>query len=180
MTTRAVRRIVAGVLTAVALVLTAVAVPAAHADTAQLLSCVGSGSNTYQPGVTATPGLVTVSSRADYGPCVSTGSPQITSGHFAVTGAGIVSCFAGSFAITVTITWNTGETSTITAVGIVAQRPANEVVVVYQGTVTAGRFLGGAVVMTAALLNTTPELCFTPQGVTGTSGPATILITQVA
>jgi hypothetical protein len=177
--TTAVRRIIASVLTAAALVL-GVAMPAAHADTTQLLSCTGSGSNSYQPGVTATPRLVTVSSSAEYGPCVGAGSPEITSGHYAITANGIVSCFAGSFAITVTITWNTGETSTITAVGIVAQRPANEVVVVYQGTVTAGRFLGGAVVMTAALLNTTPEQCFTAEGVTGTSGPAAILITQTA
>ncbi|MFE2754308.1 hypothetical protein ACFXGA_20155 [Actinosynnema sp. NPDC059335] len=81
--------------------------------------------------------------------------------------------------ITVTITWNTGETTTVSAVGVVVLRPANEVVVVYQGTVTAGRFSGASVVMSAALVNTTPAQCFTAAGVTHTEGPAAIVVTDV-
>lgn len=83
-----------------------------------------------------------------------------------------------AFPSTFTITWNTGQTSTITAVGILVLRPANEIVVLYHGTVTAGTFIGATVLQTATLLNVTPEQCFTPEGVTGTSGPAAIAITQ--
>ncbi|KOV86325.1 hypothetical protein [Nocardia sp. NRRL S-836] len=68
-----------------------------------------------------------------------------------------MSCLGGGVSITVTVTWNTGETT----------------------TVAAGRFTGATVVMNAALLNTTPAQCFTPEGVTGTSGPADITITQL-
>lgn len=156
-----------------------VTAPAAQAAT-ELLSCVGSGTNTYHPGVTAQPKVVSITSSADYGSCVSTGSPTITSGGYAIVANGLVSCLGGGVSITVTITWNTGETTTVAAVGLVVLRPANEVVVVYQGTVTAGRFTGATVVMTAALLNTTPAQCFTTEGVTGTSGLANITITQLA
>lgn len=173
-------RFFSGVVVLVMVAAVAVAAPAVSAADTELLSCTGTGANTYQPGVTIQPRTVAVSSSAHYEPCVSTGSPVITSGGYQANATSIVSCLAGSFAITVTITWNTGETTTVTAIGIIAQRPANEVVVVYQGTVTAGRFTGAAVVMTAALVNTTPAQCLTPQGVTGTGGPAAIVITELA
>ncbi|MBB4906192.1 hypothetical protein [Actinophytocola algeriensis] len=172
-------RFVSAVITLVMAAATAVVAPTVSTADTELLSCTGTGTNTYQPGVTLQPRTVAVSSSAHYEPCVSTGSPAITSGGYQANATSVVSCLAGSFAITVTITWNTGETTTVTAIGIIAQRPANEVVVVYQGTVTAGRFTGATVVMTAALLNTTPAQCLTPQGVTATNGPATIVITQL-
>lgn len=145
--------------------------PAASAST-ELLSCGGTGSNTYQPGVTNTPRTITVHSEADYQPCA--GTSGITSGHYQLAASGTVSCLGGGF----TITWNTGQTSTITAVGIPVLRPANEIVVLYQGTLTAGTFAGATVLQTATLLNLTPEQCFTSEGVTGTSGPAAIVITR--
>ncbi|GAA3464365.1 hypothetical protein ACFFSW_17860 [Saccharothrix longispora] len=176
----AARRSFAGVVVAMSVAFAvATAAPAAQAVDVELLSCTGSGANTYQPGVTAQPRVVSITSSADYGSCVSSGSPTITSGGYAITANGLVSCLGGGVSITVTIAWNTGETTTVAAVGLVVLRPANEVVVVYQGTVTAGQFTGAAVVMTAALLNTTPAQCLTPEGVTGTSGPANITITQL-
>ncbi|MEU7478355.1 hypothetical protein AB0A63_20385 [Lentzea sp. NPDC042327] len=175
-----VRRSLTGAVVAVVMAAGLVATASTAQAATELLSCTGSGANTYQPGVTAQPGVVAINSSADYGSCVSTGSPTITSGGYAIVANGLVSCFGGGVSITVTITWNTGETTTVAAVGLVVLRPANEVVVVYQGTVTAGRFTGATVVMTAALLNTTPAQCFTPEGVTGTSGPANITITQLA
>lgn len=176
-----VRRSVAGAVVAVLVAVgVSVATPAAQAADVELLSCAGSGANTYQPGVTMQPRTVSITSSADYSSCVSSGTPTITSGGYGIVANGLVSCLAGGVSITVTITWNTGETTTVAAVGLVVLRPGNEVVVVYQGTVTAGRFTGAAVVMTAALVNATPTQCLTPEGVTGTSGPAAITITQLA
>jgi hypothetical protein len=172
-------RFVSAVVVLVLVAVMAVVAPTVSLAETELLSCTGTGANTYQPGVTLQPRSVAVSSSAHYEPCVSSGAPTITSGGYQANATSVVSCLAGSFAITVTITWNTGETTTVTAIGIITQRPANEVVVVYQGTVTAGRFTGAAVVMTAALLNTTPAQCLTPEGVTATNGPATIVITQL-
>ncbi|MFD1146522.1 hypothetical protein [Saccharothrix hoggarensis] len=175
------RRAFAGVVVAMSVAVGVVAAaPATQAADVESLSCVGNGANTYQPGVTAQPRVVSINSSANYDSCVSNGSPTITAGGYAITANGLVSCLGGGVSITVTITWNTGETTTVAAVGLVVLRPANEVVVVYQGTVTAGRFTGAAVLMTAALLNTTPAQCLTPEGVTGTSGPANITITQLA
>jgi hypothetical protein len=172
-------RFVSGAVVLVLVAVLAVVAPVVGVAETQLLSCTGTGANTYQPGVILQPRVVAVSANAHYEPCTSSGSLTITSGGYQANATSVVSCLAGSFAITVTITWNTGETTTVTAIGIIAQRPANEVVVVYQGTVTAGRFTGATVVMTAALVNTTPEQCLTPEGVTGTSGPAAIVITQL-
>lgn len=177
----ALRRSVAGVVVAVTVAAGLVAVaPAAQAADVELLSCVGTGANTFDPGVTLQLRPVTITSAANYGPCVSSGSPAITSGGYGVVVTGLLSCLAGSVSITVTITWNTGETTTVAANGVVVLRPANETVVVYQGTVTAGRFSGAAVVMTAAVVNTTPLQCLTPEGVTSSSGAAAIVITQAA
>ncbi|WP_157619902.1 hypothetical protein [Saccharothrix sp. NRRL B-16348] len=172
------RRSVAGVVVA-ATVAAGLVATAPAAQAAELLSCVGSGANTYQPGVTAQIRPVTITSRADYGPCLSTGTPAITSGGYRIVVTGLISCLAGSVSIMVTITWNTGETTTVAAAGVVVLRPANETVVVYQGRVTAGRFEGAAVVMNAVVLNTTPQQCLTPEGVTSSSGPADITITQL-
>lgn len=175
------RRSVAGVVVAATAAAGLVATaPTAQAAGVELLSCVGSGANTYRPGVTAQIRPVTITSRADYGPCVSSGSPAITSGGYEIVVTGLISCLAGSVSIMVTITWNTGETTTVAAAGVVVLRPANETVVVYQGRVTAGRFTGAEVVMNAVVLNTTPQQCFTPEGVTSSSGPAGIVITQLA
>jgi hypothetical protein len=170
------RRLVVSGVTAVVACGLILAPPAASAST-ELLSCGGTGSNTYQPGVTNTPTPITVHSEANYQPC--TGTSDITSGHYELTATGTVSCLGGGFSITFTVTWNTGQTSTITAVGILVLRPANEIVVLYQGTVTAGTFVGATVLQTATLVNVTPAQCFTPAGVTGTSGPAAIAITQL-
>lgn len=176
-----VRRSAAGTVVAVLVMAGVVAAaPSAHAADVELLSCTGTGTNTYQPGVTAQPRTVSITSSAEYSSCVSSGSPAITSGGYGIVASGLVSCLAGGVSITVTIAWDTGETTTVAAVGLVVLRPANEVVVVYQGTVTAGRFTGAAVVMTAALVNATPAQCLTPEGVTGTGGPAAITITQLA
>jgi hypothetical protein len=173
---RCARRLVAGVATVLVACGLVLAAPAASAST-ELLSCGGTGSNTYEPGVTNTPRTITVHSEAHYQPC--TGTSDITSGHYELTATGTASCIGGGFSITFTITWDTGETSSVTAVGILVLRPANEIVVLYQGTVTAGTFMGATVRQTATLLNTTPEQCFTASGVTGTSGPAAIAITQL-
>jgi hypothetical protein len=171
------RLVVSGVTAVVVACGLALAPLSAHAGT-ELLSCGGTGSNTYHPGVTNTPKTVTVHSEAHYQPC--TGTSGITSGHYELSATGTVSCLGGGFAITFTITWNTGQTSTITTVGILVLRPANETVVLYHGTVTAGTFTGATVLQTATILNTTPERCFTPEGVTGSTGPAVITITQLS
>ncbi|HEV2782161.1 MAG TPA: hypothetical protein VGX25_22440 [Actinophytocola sp.] len=170
------RRLVACGVTAVVIACGLTFAPPATSASTELLSCGGTGSNTFQPGVNNTPRTVTVHSEAHYQPC--TGTSGITSGHYELTAAGTVSCLGGAFTITFTITWNTGQTSTITAIGVLVLRPANETVVLYHGTVTAGTFAGATVLQTAAVLNATPEQCFTEEGVTGTSGVAAIAITQ--
>lgn len=103
--------------------------------------------NTYEPPLTNQPQQTTVSTTALYGPCTSLSYPAITSGSRMVSFSTVSSCLdlLGPGTITYTITWNTGQTTTITS-------NFNRVVVgaVYQiiatGSVTAGLFAGDSVV----------------------------------
>ncbi|TYB60237.1 hypothetical protein FXF51_32100 [Nonomuraea sp. PA05] len=99
---------------------------------------------TYSPPLTASPQTVTSTTNQQYGPCVSAGVPGLTSGsrYTVVTSSGL-SCLellaARPFAFT--ITWNTGQTSTISG-NLVANLAAG----VLTGTVTSGLFAGDTVV----------------------------------
>lgn len=101
------------------------------------VECVGSFSRSFSPAVTVTSQTVTVTEANDYDTCVigsaATGAATIT------LALACVSVTAGP-AITETVTWNdaTGGTSTISWASptITAQT------VVYNGTVTAGRYVG--------------------------------------
>ncbi|HWO63678.1 MAG TPA: hypothetical protein VNO31_26960 [Umezawaea sp.] len=101
-----------------------------------------------------------MSTTALYGPCTSLSHPAITSGTrtaaFTIT-AGCLD-LVGPGTITYTITWNTGQSSTITS--NYASTVAGAVLtVVSTGTVTAGLFAGDSVVATFTGPATDITLC---------------------
>ncbi|MEU4449306.1 hypothetical protein AB0K14_38250 [Actinosynnema sp. NPDC050801] len=120
------------------------------------MTCTPPSSNsiTYTPPLTATPQDVAGSSSTQYGPCVSLSNPAITSGTRTASGpARGLSCLEllRNGSATLTITWNTGQTSTISfnyTVNIVGAA----MVVTYTGTVTSGLFAGSTVLQ----VNTNP------------------------
>ncbi|MBQ1099568.1 hypothetical protein KBY55_26780 [Streptomyces sp. b94] len=129
--------------------------PAASASSDGLLdlTCTvpSSEATTYNPPLTLTPQDVTFSSTVQYGPCVSLSHPEITSGSrslqvlipdrscLTLLEAGVV---------TFTITWNTGQTSTISG-SRTATVVGAALVVTVTGNVTSGVFAGDSVVQTS-------------------------------
>jgi hypothetical protein len=103
--------------------------------------------NSYNPPLTTTPRTVTVSTTALYGPCVSVSQPAITSGSrtagFTVTASCLDLLDPGT--ITYTITWNTGQSSTITSNYTVVAAGA-VLTIASTGVVTSGLFAGDSVV----------------------------------
>ncbi|MEV0268021.1 hypothetical protein AB0H43_04525 [Hamadaea sp. NPDC050747] len=103
--------------------------------------------NQYNPPLTLTPQSVTVSTTALYGPCVSASQPLIMSGSRTATVTTTSSCadLLGPGSITYTITWNTGQTTTIssTFTRVVAGAVYT---VTATGVVTSGLFAGDTVV----------------------------------
>ncbi|MEV6527589.1 hypothetical protein AB0M43_37255 [Longispora sp. NPDC051575] len=114
------------------------------------LTCLGSSSATYSTALTATSQTVATSRVFDYQPCVSTNAPAVISGglSFGYTAPGF-SCMnlLGSGPVTKTITWNTGQTSTITGQRVSSIVGATSITVI-TGEITAGLFTGDTVVET--------------------------------
>lgn len=112
------------------------------------VTCTGSQTSTYSPPLTLTPRASTTTASTQYGPCVSLSQPGITSGSRT---ASIFypsrSCLdlLDSQAITFTIKWNTGQTSTISANTTTSVVGATLTVTI-TGTVTSGLFTGDSVV----------------------------------
>ncbi|MFI1013141.1 hypothetical protein [Streptomyces sp. NPDC020965] len=103
---------------------------------------------TFSPALTTVPQDVTVTTNNLFGPCTSTSVPGITSGTFSgsfhVPGRSCLT-LAGSGSSTSTITWNTGQTSTLSLnyTTTIAGAVYTSVLI---GTVTSGLFAGDTVV----------------------------------
>jgi hypothetical protein len=162
------------------LLLVALAVGAAGAVSAspaaaQLTCLIGTHSESYAPGLTNTTRLTVGTVAENVSGCLSLTQPAITSGTSSGSFASPNSCnnlLAGGPS-TQTFTWNTGQTSTFsfnTLVNIVA----GQIVLVSNGTVTAGAFAGETLAKTAVLTTNLSD-CSTPAGLPGASGPLTIL-----
>jgi hypothetical protein len=122
------------------LALTAVIVPASTATATSIdAQCLGSFTRNFSPAVTLTPQTVTVTESNTYSICAV--GPTATGAATATLTLGCIPVTAGP-AMIETLTWNdtTGGTSTInwSAPTIVGQT------VVFNGTVTTGRYTGDA------------------------------------
>ncbi|NUT37577.1 MAG: hypothetical protein HOV79_31420 [Hamadaea sp.] len=146
------------------------AVPAPAAAGVLDVTCTPptSNLNTYTPPLTTTPQPVTDSTTALYGPCVSATHPAITSGTRTATFPTVSSCadLLGPGTITYTITWNTGQTTTITSnfTRVVAGAVYT---VAATGVVTGGLFAGDTVVTNFTGPATDITLCTLGLGTVG-------------
>lgn len=115
----------------------------------------------YSPALTNSPQPVAATISYQFGPCVSLAAPALTSGTATVTNPvrdrSCLDLLTGG-RTTFTITWNTGQTSTLslnfntTVAGAVLE-------VVLTGTVTSGLFQGDTVVMDQTGPATSVLLC---------------------
>lgn len=139
---------VASVLAVV--LLTIASVPFASSGTAAAagldLTCTppSSASLKFDPPATNSPQTETLTVSRQYGPCVSATHPDITSGYSNATGTFPgATCLSllGANAITIPITWNNGQTSTLSG-NNVSNMSGLTLTVVTTGTVTSGVFTG--------------------------------------
>src|ERR1700722_12107383 len=153
----------------------AVALAAAPAHAAVSgISCTGWQHATYDPGVTNTEQLSTVTYH-DYlniingysptGSCIAVGSTAST-GEQDGSFTGDVTCNTISTHMeSDTYSWNDGESSTMALSAQVAIVGSNTVITL-EGTVTAGEFSGGSVLLTLTAPSLDFANCSTPGGVT--------------
>lgn len=143
------------------------------------LTCLGTNEADFSPGLTLVTRTVNIEAEGAYTGCVSS-DPAVTSGTYTASGQGTMSCLAGGHAGEFTITWNTGEESTIEFTNSVALRPGGETVVVATGTVISGKFIGARYDGTFTLIHGEPLACLRPQGVRSATGPTTLLFTSLS
>lgn len=172
-------RIVAAVALGVVTLTGSAVAGAAAASAATLvdLTCLGTNDATFSPGLTFTTQTVDIEAEGAYTDCV--GDSEVAPGTYTATGEGTMSCLAGGHAGEFTITWNTGEHSTIAFTNTVAVRPGGEVVVVATGEVLAGKFDGARYDGTFTLFHLDPLACLHPPGVGSASGPTTLVFTSL-
>lgn len=116
--------------------------------------------NSYSPPLTLAPQTVTVSTTALYGPCVSLSQPAITSGTRSASATTTTSCadLLGPGTFTYTITWNTGQTSTLST-NYTRVAAGGVYTVTATGVVTAGVFAGDTVLVNYTGISTDITLC---------------------
>lgn len=140
-----------------------VVIPAAPASAGVLdMTCTPPTSvlNSYSPALTLAPQTVTVTTTALYGPCVSLSQPAITSGTRSATVTTTTSCadLLGPGTFTYTITWNTGQTSTLST-NYTRVAAGALYTVTATGVVTAGVFAGDTVLVNYTGPSTDITLC---------------------
>ncbi|MEU4577864.1 hypothetical protein ACBI99_06275 [Nonomuraea sp. ATR24] len=144
-----------------------------------LCSIDGTNTLTFSPKLRLTEQNVTMTGTGTYPTCVSS-DPDITSGTSTISGQGSLGCLSGAMPATEVVTWNTGETSTISytvTLNVVAGQSVFAVV----GAVTAGKFAGDTVTSEGVTLEDpiTPLLdCLAP-GYGGSTGATILTLTDL-
>ncbi|WP_043628971.1 hypothetical protein [Nonomuraea candida] len=143
--------------------------------------CSIDGTNTlaFSPKLRLAEQAVTMTGTGTYPTCVSS-DPDITSGTSTIFGQGSLGCLSGSMPATETVTWNTGESSTISYT-VTLNLFAGQAAFVVVGTVTAGKFAGDTVTSEGVTLDNpiTPLLdCLAP-GYGGSTGPTILTFTDL-
>lgn len=153
-----------------------VGAPPAHADVVQV-TCGGSQTTTYSPGLTNTRQTVQRAGQNIHSPCVSTLPPFAFSGSTSFSSTSTLSCLSLTAANTGTdvITWSTGRTSTF-AYNRTVTIVQGETVVTLTGSITAGDFSGATAVETITSVSLDLTACSTPQGITSTFGVSELTI----
>lgn len=140
--------------------------------------CTGTSAQTYSPGLTNTAQTLNAATSTHYTTCTSLADLSLTSGATIRSLPGItLSCTAFFTATTApTITWNTGQTSTLslTGQGLVTV-PLVSQSLTFLGTVTAGKFAGDNVALLVVYTGNPFNAC-SSTGVTAVAGLAALTI----
>jgi hypothetical protein len=171
------RRISLAALCIVFLASLTLAVPRAYAD--ESITCVGTESLTYSPGLKLRKTTVTLHVTGTFSPCVST-NPAIESGITGTPPGGVPAALACMNLLSssdgeAVIHWNNGTTSRYSFYTS-SQTVAGQLISTTTGQVIAGEFLGRLVLIT--VVSPVPNLldCVSPGGLTERTGNATLVI----
>jgi hypothetical protein len=174
---RSLTRTALGIMTALFAALVPL-VPVAHAAAADI-TCVGTETQTFSPGVLLTPQTATLTVHSIYNPCVSTVDPSITFGttDFSITQTFSCLILLNPASGTMTFDWSNGTQSTF-SFNRSATTVGGELVVTETGVITAGEFFGDTVerIVTGPTLNTLQ--CASPPGITSRTGVVSLVITS--
>lgn len=143
-----------------------------------VVTCTGTQTTTFSPGLTNTPQTVVRAGQNIHSPCISTQLPFTMSGLVTFTSTSTLSCTSLTTANTGTdiIAWSTGRTSTFDYNRTVTTA-GGQTVVTLTGSITAGDFTGAAAVETIVSPALDLSACATPQGITSTYGVSELTIT---
>jgi hypothetical protein len=157
--------------------LAGIAVTPAHAAGLLDVTCAGTESATYSPGLLLVPRPVTIASSKILSTCVST-DPTLTAGISDSVLHEVRGCLSVDNASSgiAELVWDNGQASTF-AFNATASNPLGEAVVTLTGTITFGEFTGDTAVMVIASATLNVPACLFPPGVTSTSGVVTLEIT---
>ena len=171
-------RMRAAALPAVLLASLAVGMPSAHAST-ESITCSGSETLTYNPGLKLFARTVTLDVLANFRPCIST-NPAISSGTAATPLGGVLAKLSCLNPLDLpsgvaSVRWNNGTKSRY-SFNQVTSTLAGQLVATTTGTVIEGEFLGRSILV--VFVSPAPNLlnCLSPSGLTARSGPITVSI----
>ncbi|HEX9545691.1 MAG TPA: hypothetical protein VF942_00045 [Acidimicrobiales bacterium] len=169
-----------GMLVAAALAVSGVvlSVPAAGAASVDV-TCAGTETVTYDPGLLVTPQTVHVTVTAILAPCSSSDS-SITAGNYVESFNATLSCstiFSGR-AGTRVFNWSNGQTTTF-AFNRALNDAGGQTTVTFTGYITSGEFHGDTAVEQVAFATPSTLQCLAPPGLTSLGpGPAVVNITH--
>ena len=154
-----------------------VAAPA-QAGGALDLTCQGSQTVNYAPGLIVTPKQVVYTAHDDFTSCTSVQDPSIKTGTHTATAQAPLSCLAVLTPVsgTKTFTWNNKQTSVFTYSSSVSQ-VLGSTVVTLTGTITSGKFMGDTAVQVVTTASANPLGCLASPGVTDAQGSSTLVVT---
>ena len=158
-----------------ALALAALASSSATAAVRQL-SCAGTQSSNFSPGLTNTPATTTVSYRAILAPCVSLTDPTVTAGTYSGSFVRVASCTSllSSPAGRRTLNWTNGRSSVFEFTST-ATYAAGQLVTTLTGAITSGAFAGSTAIQTLTAVADLTQ-CAAPGGVSSLFGAVQLQI----
>jgi hypothetical protein len=181
MTTHPWTRSVFGVLIAAVTALSGIALsaPAAHALSVDV-TCAGTETVTYQPGLLLTPQQVQVVVTGILAPCRSSDA-GITTGNYTESFTTTLSCatlFSGRTGTRV-FHWSNGRSSTF-SFNRAINNVGGQTTVTFTGDIVSGEFAGDTVVEQVTFVTPSTLQCLAPPGLTTLGpGPVVLNITKV-
>ena len=142
----------------------------------------GGGTSRFSPGLTNTPKPTHLSTSTTFSLCQSLDASVVAAFTSSQIGPVPLSCGLVNVgqAQELTLTWNTGETSSLSLTAIRVEGQGEAVVLVRTGTVVQGKFKGARAILQKTYVTSDLELnCLTPQGLEQLDDVATLILTTL-